>query len=150
MRICQAASAPTIGVAARIIHVDARDTAAWSHDLREQTRAPARAPRVGTEDRASFVFVALQAVVQLTRWGGTVIWGGDLTQAGLGARLSVVDAVVVPDFRALLGQADGHVALQAGRFVKQALGGALLPGTGKVFRCNQKIAIDYEGGVSLV
>lgn len=92
--------ATTVGIAARIIHIDARNAIAGAHNFRQQTRAPTRPTSVSTENRSCFVFVTLQAVIELTSRWRAVIGVGDFAETGLSACLAIVDSIVIPDLRA--------------------------------------------------
>jgi hypothetical protein len=110
------------------------DRGAVANNLTKEPRAPSSSPTHGTEQRARFNFVALEAWVEgaCRRWA--VVWSYEVADAWPKALTSVVDSIEVPDFCAFMSEPDFFVAKQASRLVEETNRSALLPSSCEVFK----------------
>ena len=125
-------SAATRGVGTRIIHINVRNTAAVAYYLGQQPRAAPCTPAIGTENRSSFVLVALQTHIQRALRSRSIVRVGQVTNACFCTGLSVVNAIVIPNAGTFFCEAKIHVAGQASGLVEQTDGRTFLAGVREV------------------
>ncbi len=115
------------------IVIDMSDAAATTDDFRSQTRSSPGTSRKSSEVRASFLFIAQQAVIQSTSWSRSIIWFLEIFHANCTTCLTIIDSVVIPYLGAFSCQSNVHVTLQTSLFIKQSNRSTLLSSGSKIF-----------------